>query len=107
MARSRSMRFHCVNNLRSISLGLHAYAADHKDNFPATLGELYPQYVDSEKYFDCPAARGIGTKVKPDYKYIAGLTESSPSKETIVEDLDGNHGKRWKNILKVDGSIVH
>ena len=105
MARARSMRFYCADNLRKISLGLHAYAADHGDVFPATLGQLYPQYVDSEKVFDCPAQKIIGTKEKPDYKYVFGLTESSPPKEIVVEDLDGNHKKNGKNILRVDGSV--
>lgn len=105
MARARSMRFYCANNLRRLSLGLHAYAADHKDAFPKTLSELYPGYVDSEKYFDCPAANSSGAKAEPQYIYITGLTESAPSKETIVEDLDGNHKKYGRNILKADGSI--
>lgn len=105
MARARSLRFHCANNLRKISLGLHAYAADHDDSFPTTLGALYPQYVDSEKAFDCPAAKNVGTKEKPDYKYTFGLTESAPPKEIIVEDLDGNHKKYGKNMLRVNGSV--
>ena len=105
MARSHSLRFYCADNLRKISLGLHAYAADHNDAFPATLGQLYPQYVDNEKVFDCPTNNGTGTKEKPDYRYVFGLTESSPPKETVVEDLDENHKKRGKNILRVNGSV--
>jgi type II secretory pathway pseudopilin PulG len=105
MSRARSRRMDCANNLRKISLGLHAYAADHNDAFPATLGELYPIYVDSEKVFDCPAVKSIGVKEKPDYKYTFGLTEYSPPKEVIVEDLDGNHRKSGKNIVRVDGTV--
>lgn len=105
MARARSMRFYCANNLRQLSLGLHSYAAEHKDAFPETLEELYPRYVDSEKYFDCPASKQVGTKTRPDYVYIGGLNESASPKEIIVEDIDGNHAKRGRNILKVDGSI--
>lgn len=105
MAKARSRRLGCANNLRKISLGLHAYAAGHNDSFPATLGELYPQYVDTESAFDCPATRNIGTKEKPEYKYTFGLTELSPLKEIIVEDLDGNHKKRGRNVLRVDGSV--
>ena len=105
MAQSRARRLDCANNLRNISLGLHAYAADHNDSFPAALGELYPQYVGSEKVFDCPATKSIGTKEKPDYKYVFGLTEFTLPKETIVEDLDGNHKKSGRNILRVDGSV--
>ena len=105
MARSRSIRLECANNLRAISLGLHAYAADHNDSFPATLGELYPKYVDKENIFDCPATKNVGTKEKPDYRYVFGLTESASPKDIIAEDLDGNHKKHGKNILTVGGSV--
>jgi competence protein ComGC len=105
MAKARSRRLSCANNVRKISLGLHSYAADHNDSFPAGLGELYPVYVDTEKVFDCPATKNIGTKEKPEYKYTFGLTEMTPPKEAIVEDLDGNHKKDGKNILRVDGSV--
>jgi competence protein ComGC len=105
MAKARSRRFGCANNLRKISLGLHVYAADHNDSFPSTLGELYPQYVDTENVLDCPSTKNIGTKEKPEYKYTFGLTELSPLKEVIVEDLDGNHRKNGKNVLRVDGSV--
>ncbi|MBU1809111.1 MAG: DUF1559 domain-containing protein [Candidatus Omnitrophica bacterium] len=105
MARARSRSKACANNLRKISLGLHSYAAGHNDSFPAGLGELYPVYVDTEKVFDCPATKNIGTKEKPEYRYAFGLTELTPSKETMVEDLDGNHKRDGKNILRVDGSV--
>lgn len=105
MAKARSRRLGCVNKLRKISLGLHAYAADHNDSFPGALGELYPQYVDTENVFDCPSTKNIGTKEKPEYKYTFGLTELSPLKEIIVEDLDGNHKKSGRNVLRVDGSV--
>ena len=105
MAKGRARRLSCANNLRKISLGLHSYAADHNDSFPAGLGELYPVYVDTEKAFDCPATKNIGTKEKPEYKYAFGLTELTSPKETIAEDLDGNHKKDGRNILRVDGSV--
>ncbi len=105
MARSRSQRFACAENLRKISLALHLYAAEHNDSFPASMGELYPRYVGSEKVFDCPASGKAGNKQEPDYKYFFGLTESSPPREVIVEDLGGNHSGLAKNRLRIDGSI--
>lgn len=105
MARARSRRFECRDHLMKISLALHAYAVDHKDAFPGALGELYPQYVDTEKVFDCPATGNIGTKDSPDYKYVFGMTELSPPKDIIAEDIDGNHGKNGKNVMRVDGSV--
>ena len=105
MAKNRANRITCENNLMRLSLGLHAYAANHNGSFPASLGELYPKYVDSEKVFDCPATKNIGTKDKPEYVYTTGRTELSPPKEIIVQDADGNHKKSGKNIARINGSV--
>ena len=105
MVKTRSQRISCANNLRKISLGLHAYALEHNEALPAALAELYPNYVDDQNVFDCPASKNIGTKDKPDYSYRAGLTESSNPKEIVVEDLDGNHKEAGKNILRLNGSV--
>ena len=106
MARERANVIKCADNLRRISLGLHLYAADHNDNFPAKLTELYPNYVDDEKVFDCPSTKTPDVPAETDYAYTAGLTEASPAKDIIVQDLDGNHGRAGKNVLKVDGSVA-
>jgi hypothetical protein len=105
IAKMRSNSMRCANNLRQISLGLHEYAADHNEVFPARLSDLYPNYVADARVFDCPASKAIGTEKKPDYSYAANLRESSDPKEAIVADLDGNHKKSGKNILRIDGSI--
>jgi type II secretory pathway pseudopilin PulG len=105
MARVRSDRIRCANNLREISLGLHSYAADHEDAFPESLGELYPGYIANDGAFDCPASKAIGTHKSPDYSYAAKLRETSEPKEAIAADLDGNHKKAGKNILRIDGSV--
>jgi type II secretory pathway pseudopilin PulG len=105
MAKARSGRMKCANNMREISLALHSYAADHDDAFPARLGDLYPGYVTVRSTFDCPASKSSGTDKEPDYSYAQGLRESSDPKEAIAADLDGNHGKSGKNILRIDGSV--
>ena len=105
MTKGRSRRLACANNLREISLGLHRYAADHNDSFPQALGELYPRYVAREQVFDCLSIKSVGTKEKPDYEYVGGLTEASAPKEIIVRDMLGNHRRAAGNVLRVDGSI--
>ena len=105
MTQDRAYKINCANNLRQISLGLHSYAIDHNEAFPPQLGYLYPNYINNEKAFDCPAAKTVGTKDNPDYIYKGGLTESSSAKEIIIEDRDGNHGKSGKNILRINGSV--
>jgi competence protein ComGC len=105
MAKARAAKMQCANNLREISLGLHAYAADHNDVFPAKLSDLYPNYVADEKAFNCPASKAEGSSKNPDYSYASNLRESSDPKEAIVADLDSNHKKSGKNILRIDGSV--
>ena len=96
MARNRALAIKCADHLRNISLGLHRYAADHDDNFPKGLVELYPNYIDDEKAFDCPANKKIGTPASPDYDYTPGLSESSPPKETF-ESNNNNVNKVERN----------
>lgn len=93
MTKARANKIYCANNLRQISLGLHRYALDHKNYFPATLSELYPNYVSDEKVF------------ASDYLYTPGLAESSPPRAVIVQDKDSDHKKSGNNILRVDGSV--
>ncbi|MFA4981986.1 MAG: DUF1559 domain-containing protein [Candidatus Omnitrophota bacterium] len=104
MAKARARKISCANNLRHISLGLHAYAADHNGAFPQTLGELYPNYIEDQKSFDCPASKSVGSPAGPDYIYVQSLTENAPPKDPIAQDIENNH-KRGKYILKVDGSL--
>lgn len=105
IARRRVNKAVCVHNMRQISLALHSYAVDHENAFPLTLGTLYPEYIKDEGVFDCPATRHRGTGLQPNYDYAAGFTETSPPKEIIMRDHDGNHKRSGKNVLRVDGSI--
>ena len=100
--RFRTIR--CADHVRQISLALHAYAADHNDAFPQGLGQLYPDHIKEQKVFDCPGSASFGTPDKPDYEYVAGLTELSPQTEVIVYDRNANHGGR-KHVLRVGGSV--
>ena len=105
MAKERSRRIDCEKNLRSISLALGAYASEHGEEFPKELKELYPNYITDQAVFDCPASKTAGAPERPDYIYTAGLKALSPGKAVVVEDIDGNHGKSGRHLLRVDGSI--
>jgi len=105
MAKERSRRIWCEKNLRNIRLALGAYALEHGEDFPKELKELYPNYITEQAMFDCPASKAIGTPDRPEYIYTAGLKALSPAKSVVVEDIDGNHGKRGKYLLRIDGSI--
>jgi len=95
----------CTHNLRQISLGLHAYANDHNGLFPASLKELYPEYVKNKNFFSCPGAKHFRGGDEAAYEYTAGLTRSSKAATIIVQDRGGNHANSGKNILKINGSL--
>lgn len=106
-ARERARRADCANNLRQISIGLHNYASDHKERFPASLDALYPDYVDDLKVFVCSSS-GNDTPSTPsggDYLYHSGLTEAAASTEAILEDNADNHGTAGKNVVYVGGNV--
>ncbi len=105
VTRERANNINCGNNLRKISLGLHLYASEHEDAFPPDLAALYPNYVKEAGAFDCPGTKTVGTPEKPDYHYVENLTESSDQNEIIAYDLDGNHKKHERNILRINGSV--
>lgn len=105
MAKERSRTIDCEKNLRGISLALRAYALEHGEDFPKDLKELYPNYVTDQAVFDCPGSKASGSPDKPDYIYTAGLKALSPAKSVVLEDIGGNHGKRGRHLLRVDGSI--
>jgi hypothetical protein len=105
IAKARARRIECEENLMRISLGLHQYARDHKGTFPAKLADLYPKYINDERIFDCPSGKPVGTGLNPEYLYITGLKVSSSGKEILARDIDGNHGGKGKNVLRVDGTV--
>ena len=105
MAKQHVHRVECATNLMHISLGLHAYAADHEGAFPPDLKSLYPDYVSEEAYFDCPETKRHGTAANPDYDYTAGLTEDAQGNEIIVQDKVGNHHSSDSDILRVSGAV--
>jgi hypothetical protein len=81
------------------------YASDHHDEFPPDLGALYPNYVKSEKTFDCPSSRHVGTPANPDYVYVTAFKESSPDSAVITYDADSNHGAKGRNVLRINGAV--
>ena len=95
----------CSNNVRLISLALHMYAADHNEEFPRVLSDLYPDYIKEQKILSCPAIKGTGAAGRVDYEYVAALNESSPPTKIIVYDRAGNHNGKGSNVVRVNGSV--
>ena len=99
MTRGQAQQINCAKNLRKISLGLHAYAADNKGAFPQNLTALYPNYVDDKNVFNCPASKidGVMDVLISDGK-IAEV-----KKDTVM--IDFNHPLAGK-VLTFDVKIL-
>ncbi|MCQ9206918.1 MAG: type II secretion system GspH family protein [Omnitrophica bacterium] len=103
--RNKARIIACRENLQEIGLGLKLYASEHRERFPAGLGELVEgSYIWSERCLDCPQSPHAGDAKDPDYHYVTGHTLASPSEIEIVFDKTENH-KEGKYILYLSGDI--
>ena len=110
----------CRSILRQISYTLQFYSSDHDEDFPPSLGALFPEYISDGELFLCPVA-GKAEEIRltdlsegatdasavwgerfTDYAYVPGLRASAPSDAVVAYDRDGNHeGGRW--AVSIDG----
>ncbi len=104
--REKARRSKCQNNLKQIFYAISAYRDDHNEQYPSSLDELYDHYVDDLQVFKCPSsAKPVPAAPSGgDFEYHAGLSPSSRSTESLVQDRDGNHPD-GVNILRVGGQV--
>ena len=76
----RSPRIVAANNARLLLLGCRAFAGDHDENYPKTLDELYPDYVDDKELFFCDDKKGRREK----FIYLPGFNTTSQAREPII-----------------------
>ena len=104
--REKARRSKCQNNLKQIYYAISQYRDDHNEQYPASLDELYDQYVDDLAVFKCPssASPAPASASAGDYEYHAGLSPAAGSIQPVAEDKSGNHPD-GVNILRVDGRV--
>ncbi|MBU0634853.1 MAG: type II secretion system GspH family protein [Candidatus Omnitrophica bacterium] len=106
-SREQGRRTSCMNNLKQIGLAISMYRLDSDEAFPATLNELYTDYIDNLKVFVCPTT-GNATPATPavgDYAYTKPASNNPASTALVVADNNGNHAGGG-NILFADGHVA-
>ena len=120
-AKDIAQRSVSASNMKQIGMALHIYAQDYDEQFPPTLMELYPKYINSPSVFWCPTDKDSMptdinnnkmdaiNSVRISYQYNSGYNIPSSSDIPLVWDngcggsLD-NH-KKGGNVLYLDGHV--
>lgn len=105
-ARFVARRVACKANLHHITIGIGMYRDDHDQRWPESLGELYPEYVESREAFVCPADENPMTIEGREcsYHYAGRLPGGVPPMTIILYDKRGNH-PGGRNALFADAHV--
>ena len=107
-ARAQAQKTMCISNLKQLSFGLMVYRQDRDGELPASLAELYPDYLDDADVLVCPADRNpmdIGKGLKSSYYYVGKISAWRAGPMVIVAyDKRGNH-RDGRNAAFVDGHV--
>ncbi|MHC4247974.1 MAG: hypothetical protein ACYS9X_02490 [Planctomycetota bacterium] len=99
----------CVSNLKQILYSCQLYSGDYNDDFPPTLGALFPEYLNDGQVFLCPSsgkaeeigvadlpegvtdASAVWSKRFTDYVYVEGLRACAPPDAVVAYGREGDH----------------
>ena len=106
----------CRANLKKIKDAIESYQEDHKDQYPQTLSDLYPDYIENSSVFWCPGDSDSKKPAKIESPEDALISYSynpprpdSPQKLweliLVTDNAYENHGGAGKNILMGDGMV--
>jgi prepilin-type processing-associated H-X9-DG protein/prepilin-type N-terminal cleavage/methylation domain-containing protein len=131
-ARKRADSARCLENLRSIGVGLNVYVTDHEQRMPdlqgsrastdqdvAVIDVILAPYVQKASAFHCPFDEELAEVTGTSYQWNAGLNKQPAAGlkfvlgELVFDDLSNipvlNDKKDWhtgrKNFLYADGSV--
>ena len=111
----RALRANCQSNLRQIGLAINGYSEDYDQDFPPSLAELWPDYVNNAKLFKCPATADTGwqdfvagkaTEKSSSYVYLPGRFAAAPGDFVLAYDRSKDHHvDAGINAVFVDGHV--
>ncbi len=121
--REINRRHRCVSNLKVILYGCQLYSGDCNEDFPPTLGALFPEYISDGEVFLCPVggkaeeigsadlsegatnASAVWSERFTDYVYVEGLRASCDPDSVLAYSREGNHeGGRF--VAFIGGMVV-
>lgn len=107
-AEARVRKATCHNNVQAIGRAIEGYRKEHDGNYPMTLEELYPKYLEDRRSLRCFGDFGGGAVNANISSYTYYMPESSPSpRMIIVRDKPGNHsGMNGHWNLYINGETV-
>jgi prepilin-type processing-associated H-X9-DG protein len=105
----------CLNNLKQIGTCLRLYTVDHDGKWPATLREMYPEYITDFHVVLCPSLdtkSGAAEDMNQwsDYTYTPFDGIGDPAKVIVCSDKQAIHIKDSnrlgsRNVLFADGHV--
>ncbi len=97
----------CLDNLYRIGQAIEKYRNLHDGEYPVTLQELYPKYLESQRSLKCFADYDNSSTIANSISYIYKKPEGTgDSKQIIARDKTRNHkGMGGYSVLYANGSV--
>ncbi len=95
----------CRENFKRIAQALHRYAEDNEGRYPASLEDLYPEYVEDEGILVCPAAAARGLGRNSYYFPAAGQRRWQQESVVVLDRNIYNHDGRGGFVLRANGEV--
>jgi len=83
-AREKARQTECMNQLKQISLGIEMFKSDNRGKFPPWISNLYPDYINTKKVYQCPMDKDTSSKSDP-HPYDNDLAKK-------FYEIEGNKG---------------
>ena len=100
-AREKAQQTQCVNQLKQINLGMEMYRNDNKDRFPYWVSNLYSEYINTKKAYQCPGDSVNRGKALEEWL-------AHPQKQyTDAYDRPGNSGVDGRSVPTDVGGVSY